>query len=456
MAKVKAMTHTTNGMAAHASTQDALVDMFFAIGAMRGKNPTVLFDRAYAADPVLATKIALWVRDVRGGAGERQLFRDILVHMEKNYPSMLERIIRHVPTFGRWDDLLVFNTDAFKAQAYTFIGEALRQGDGLCAKWMPRKGKIAIEIRDFFGMTPKQYRKGLVALTNVVETAMCAKDFANIEFGKLPSLASSRYQKAFARNAPAEYEKYKAALVAGTAKVNAAALYPYDVLKAIRTGDEVVATAQWNALPNYVGDNRILPIIDVSGSMGCAAGGSGSVSCMDVAISIGMYLATHNTGDFNGLFMSFSQNPTISKMKGTLRQMEAQVRGAEWGYNTNLERAMRVLLAHCKQNQVKKVDLPEYLMIMSDMQFDQATGGMSVTAMDMIRAEFAAAGYDVPKVVFWNINAHGNTPATFNEAGVALVSGFSPAIVRSVLAAKTFTPYDVMMETIGSERYDVL
>ena len=143
-------------------------------------------------------------------------------------------------------------------------------------------------------------------------------------------------------------------------------------------------------------------------------------------------------------------------MKGTLRQMEARVRGAEWGYNTNLERAMKVLLAHCKKNRVKSADLPEYIMIMSDMQFDQATGGMSVTAMDMIRTEFANAGYVVPKVVFWNINAHGNTPATFNEAGVALVSGFSPAIVRSVLAAKTFTPADVMMETIGSERYDVL
>jgi hypothetical protein len=215
---------TTNGMKAQQNSTHPVVDLFFAAGASRGKNITQLFESAYQFDTDLTMKVALWLRDVRGGAGERQLFRDVLVHLEKFHPDMLSKVIPHVPIFGRWDDLLVFKTTAFKHLAYTFIGDALREGNGLAAKWMPRKGNIAVEIRHFFGMTPKQYRKSLVALTNVVETLMCAREFDKIEFGKIPSLASARYQKAFGRNAPDAYGEYKAALVKGEAKINAGAV----------------------------------------------------------------------------------------------------------------------------------------------------------------------------------------------------------------------------------------
>ncbi len=152
-----AVARTTNGMKAKAHSGNALVDLFYKIGASRGKSVTADFEKAFQEDADLAMKIAFWSRDVRGGAGERQIFRDILAHLEKLHPEVLEKVLPFVAEFGRWDDLLIFKTEKFKHMAYTLLGDALRARNGLAAKWTPRQGPIAVEIRNFFGMTPKQY-----------------------------------------------------------------------------------------------------------------------------------------------------------------------------------------------------------------------------------------------------------------------------------------------------------
>lgn len=453
--KTPVAARTTNGMKAQASTMNAVVDLFYNIGASRGKNIVAQFERAYAHDPVLATKVALWARDVRGGAGERQLFRDILVHLEDIHPDMLDRILPHIAEFGRWDDLLVFKTEAFKAKAYTLIGDALRAGNGLAAKWMPRKGPIAVEMRNFFGMSPKQYRKSLVALTNVVETPMCAKEFETIEFGKLPSLAAARYQKAFNRNAPTAYAAYKAKLETGEAKINAAAVYPYDVVKSIRMGDKAVAKAQWEALPDFMTDAPVLPMVDVSGSMGCAVGGNANLTCMDVAISLGLYCADKNKGAFKDAFLTFSERTKLEVLKGDILSKYAQLSRAEWGMSTNLHGAFDAILKVATSQNVPEADMPKTLLILSDMQFNQCCR-FDDSAFEMIARKYEAAGYTMPNIVFWNLHASGNVPVSFDQKGVALVSGFSPAIMKSILAGKDFTPEAIMMDTIGSERYDVL
>ena len=203
---------TANGMKAHKSTASACVDLFFKLGAMRGKDVTKEFVSAYVEDKDLALRIAQHARDVRGGAGERKVFRDILVHLEKHDPASAKALLAKVPEIGRWDDIFVFKGKELKTAAYTMLGDALRQGNGLAAKWTPRKGPIAAEIRAFYGMTPKQYRKSLVNLTQVVESQMCAKDWDNINFSHVPSLAAARYKKAFNRNTEA-YAKYVAELM---------------------------------------------------------------------------------------------------------------------------------------------------------------------------------------------------------------------------------------------------
>ena len=456
VATTPAVARTENGMKAKAHSGNALVDLFYKIGASRGKSVTADFERAFQEDADLAMKIAFWSRDVRGGAGERQIFRDILVHLEKLHPEVLEKAMPFVAEFGRWDDLLIFKTEKFKHMAYTLIGDALRERNGLAAKWMPRQGPIAVEIRNFYGMTPKQYRKSLVALTNVVETKMCAKDWNSIEFGKLPSLASARYNKAFARNAQEAYSAYKARLVKGTDKVNASAVYPYDVIKTLRHGGEsVVADAQWASLPNYIGDASVMPLVDVSGSMCCPVGGNANLQCIDVALSLGLYCADKNTGVFKDTFLTFSAKPKAQVVKGTLAQKMSQMNSSDWGMNTNLHAAFDEILRIAVKGGVNASDMPKTLLILSDMQFDQCVS-YDDSAHQMIVRKYKDAGYEVPNVVFWNLNSKDNVPVKFDKRGTALVSGFSPAVMKGILSGADMTPYGIMLATVDVDRYSVL
>ena len=459
---------TENGMVTYTSSLNACVDLFFTIGASRGKNVTAQFERAFQENPELATKILLWARDVRGGAGERQIFRDMLLNIEENHNEYLVPVMKAVPEIGRWDDLLVLKTDAAQTVAFDMIGAALEADDALCAKWMPRKATktnpMAAKIRTHLGWSPKRWRKTLSSLTEVVETNMCAQDWDNINFNHVPSLASSRYQKAFDRNAPVAYGAYKDALVRddGTAKVNAGAVYPYDVLKpAISNGwgrhtvaNKEVIKAQWEALPNYLGGEAILPMVDVSGSMYCEA--AGNLSCMDVAVSLGLYIADKNTGAFKDMFMTFHSSPKIETLGGDILAKVRQIQDASWGMSTNIEAAFSAVLKVATANQVAQDEMPEFILILSDMEFDCCRNA-GQSAIQMMEAKFEKAGYKLPRIVFWNLNARNpnNKPVRFDKAGTALVSGFSPAIMKSILAAEDFTPEAVMLSTVDIPRYDI-
>ena len=461
-------TRTTNGMKARKSSANACVDLFYNIGASRGKNIVPAFTAAYVENSDLALRIAQWARDARGGSGERQVFRDILVHLEKTNPEDAMRLMAKIPEIGRYDDLLVFKTKPVKAKAYTMLGDALRAKNGLAAKWTPRKGEVAREIREFFGMTPKQYRKSLVALTNVVETQMCAQDWDNINYSHVPSVAHARYKKAFGRHGTT-YAEYVTKLVKGEAgvKVNAGAVFPYDVLKGRIGGwmkfnktETDLIQKQWEAMPNYVGDANVLPLVDVSGSMTCSAGGPGSKSnltCLEVAVSLGLYFADKNKGKFKDTFLTFSSKPELMHLKGNINQKIDQMVTSNWDMSTDLHKAFDKILKTATENSVPQAEMPETLVIFSDMQFNQCVKHDD-SAMQMIARKYEAAGYTLPKVVFWNLNAsYGNTPVSFDKSGTALVSGFSPALATSVLSndLEDFTPEAIMLKTVMKDRYDL-
>lgn len=464
---------TQNGMPTLGSSLNKNVDLFFAIGSSRGKDVTSVFESAYQENRETAMRCLLWARDVRGGCGERQTFRNLLKHLEKGHPNSLLTILQYVPEYGRWDDLLIFEAGSFvQEQAFDMVKTALAANDGLAAKWMPRKGTTAVALRKHLGMTPKQYRKTLVNLSKTVETQMCAKDWSNINFNHVPSVAAGRYQKAFYKNAETEYTEYRENLVKndGSAKINAGAVYPYDVIKSMNNGDVDVSIAQWNALPNYMGDDKILPMVDTSGSMCCKVNETGSVSCMDVAVSLGLYIADKQKGPFKDSILTFSAKPELQVLRGTIYDKYNQLRRANWDMNTNVMAAFDLILNVATENSLKQSSMPKYLLILSDMEFDSATasrsgmygrGGptpnMDDAAFTQARKKFEAAGYDLPGIVFWNLNARqGNVPVRYNEQGACLVSGFSPAIVESILAAKTLTPESIMIETLYGDRYDVV
>ncbi len=465
-------TVTENGMTTNSSSLNSCVDLFFTIGAMRGQDKDRLirnFSLALLEDPARAMKILFWVRDVRGGAGERQIFRDVMQYLAENHTDFLMKNIPYVSEFGRWDDLLTLVGTKLETEALTQIRWGLDAKNGLCSKWMPRKGPIAAKLRTFLEMSPKQYRKTLVELTHVVETQMCANEWENIEFGKLPSVASARYQKAFWKRNEEGYKSYIASLQKGEAKINAGAVYPYDVTKSLQRGNSDVAIEQWKALPNYMegSEDRILPVVDVSGSMQASAGGNKNVSCMDVSISLGLYISERNAGAFKDAFITFSAEPQLQILKGNLRDRFAQLQTADWGYNTDLVKVFDLILDQAAKNSVLESEMPTKILVLSDMEFDKATETVSgwekthiatkwdATAQEMIEQKYAAAGYKVPAIVYWNIQSRGNRiPVAFDETGTALISGFSPSILKTVAKGQVSNPQVIMDDAILSSRYD--
>lgn len=460
---------TTNGMRARTTTSSAAVDLFGSIGAMRGKDVIPSFKAAFEENRDLALRIAQWARDIRGGSGERQLYRDILVYLEQIEPQLLieSRLLDNIPEIGRFDDLLIFSNPEVKNRALGVFIRALHNGNALAAKWAPRKGVLAVELRKQMGLTPKQYRKLIVGMTKVVEQDMCARNWDSINFSHVPSLAMTKYMAAFQRNAPESFKAYKDALKRndGSAKVNASAVYPYQVTTMIGSAMDTsyctsytykynqIAESMWEALPNYMNGKNAIAVVDNSGSMTARITGTNNVTCLDVAVSLGIYIASKSTGAFRDLSISFSNNAKFIKHSGTLNERMAQVTSAKWG-STNLHSVFNLILYHAVANRVPQADMPEMIIIMSDMQFNRCVKHDD-SALQMIRRKYEDAGYEIPQVVFWNLNDYGNKPAKFDDSGVALISGFSPALMESVLAVDTdkFTPESVMLRAIGKERY---
>jgi len=465
---------TENGMTTNSTTLNSCVDLFFKIGALRGQErqkKVNAFSKAFSEDALTAMRILFWARDVRGGAGERGTFRDIITYLAQSKTEVLRKNIGLISEYGRWDDLLTLVGTKLEGDALTEIEKALKDGNGLCAKWMPRgntknreKKRWASALRSHLGMKPKDYRKMLSESSNTVEQLMCAKEFSNITYSHVPSKAMSDYMKAFSKNDGTRFQSYLEALSKGETKINAGAIYPYDVTKNLRHGSSDGAVEQWKALPNYMEGNseRVLPVVDVSGSMGCSAGNSSTVTCMEVAISLGLYISERNEGPFKDAFFTFSSRPTLEYLKGDLRDRYNQLARADWGGSTDLEATFRVLLEKAKTGNVSEVDMPTMIIILSDMEFNQATGngwGRSTsdwnpTSQKMIEKMYEDAGYKMPKVAYWNIHSRNdNNPVQFNNTGTALVSGFSPALLTSLLAGKDLTPYSMMMDIVGNERY---
>ena len=389
-----------------------------------------------------------------------------MAYLIEKDPVGFADIMTLIPEYGRWDDLKAFENTAAEEYALATIITALERGDALCAKWMPRKGSFAAKIRDFLNLSPKQYRKLLVGLTNVVETQMCAKEWDEINFEHVPSLAMSRYGMAFTKNAQDSFSKYVESLKKGEVKVNTVAIYPYDVTKALFKND--AAEEQWKALPNFLEGNteKILPLVDVSGSMSNVCGGN--LTCMDVAISLGLYISERNEGPFKDHFLTFSSNPELQHLTGDLKDRFNQMKRADWGMSTNLEKAYKLILDQALNHNISQEEMPTQLLILSDMEFDQATdqreevfgwGEQSrdtwnPTAQEMVEKMFTDAGYKVPNIVYWNIQSrNGNVPVRFDQDGTALISGFSPSIMTSLLGGAEMNPQSIMMETIGKERY---
>jgi hypothetical protein len=480
----------------------------FAMGAaMRTRSDEdviLMFRKAYAENPVYALKCLFYIRDIRGGQGERRFFRVVMKDLAKQDTDAVIRNLTHIPEFGRWDDLYVFVGTPVEAVAFDFMKNQLAldvscKTPSLLAKWLKSENTssqksryLAAKTRIAFGMNHKQYRKTLSILRariNVLERLMSENRWDEIEFDKIPSRAGMIYKNAFARHdiermkKDPEVQSYADFAKDDTKKVNAKALYPYECVseafKVMRGGwygynsqvsmdntNRLMVNKYWDNLEDYFKGASFngMAIVDTSGSM-C---GSNADAPINVAISLGLYCAEKAKGPYNGHFITFSSNPTFMKVEGVdFCDKVIRISGADWGGSTNVEAAFDMMLDVALKNHLSQSDIPENLIIISDMEFNSCVtsgarstsrwgggGNVNDTLFEAMAKKWAAHGYKMPHLIFWNVQARQNNIPMIGNGNVSYVSGMSPSIFETIMTGKT--GYDLMMEKLNSPRYEVI
>ena len=467
-------TYTENGSVTYRSTGRDCLDLFATIGALRRESEqeiTARFLRAYAEDPDLAMKILFYGRDVRGGLGERRVFRILLRWLAVSKPESVVRNLPYVAEYGRWDDVLVLLDTPCRAEALALLKQqfdadlAALSSDGdvsLLGKWLPSVNasndetiRAAKQIANAFGLSDRDYRKTLTKLRaqiRILENNLRERDYT-FDYSKQPSKAMFKYRKAFLRNDAERYGAFMQRVSTGEVKLNTGALYPYEIIeKAYHCDDaeRLSLDATWRALADYTQDENALVVADGSGSMYWG----GKPMPAAVAQSLAIYFAEHNRGAFRNHFITFSMNPRLVEIKG--RDIVDKARYCETFNecaNTNIQKVFELVLNAAVRNRVLQTDLPSTLYIISDMEFDSCAAGASLTNFEYAAKLFRQAGYRLPNVVFWNVSSRNQQqPVTMNEQGVALVSGCSPRIFSMVMEG-SLDPFTFMLSVIDTERY---
>lgn len=467
MQKNQNKAYTANGALSNKSTLSDVLDLFYHAPARRGQNNTKLFADAYSEDSLLALKTIFYVRDIRGGQGERETFRQALRWLYTNDKATFEKIVDLVPVYGRWDDILEFVDNGVVRFAITqqLRKDRFSDNPSLLAKWMPMANThgngakatanrvLAGKWANALGLSEANYRRTIVSIRkklNLVETLMSAGKWDEINFEHVPSRAGMLLRKAFSKRQAERYVAYLESVKKGDKKINASTLYPYEIVGKVMSGvwDETLE-AQWYALPDYVegDDSNAMVIADVSGSM--------SGVPIQVSISLALYIAERNKGAFHNYFMVFSGTSELIAVKGkTLKDKinHVQKSDATWGQNTNLQAAFDSILRAAVQNRVPENEMPKKLFIISDMQFDSS--GANRTNFEVMKAKYAKAGYVLPTVVFWNVNStNKEAPVTLDQRGVYLVSGASPSIFKAAINTRAINPMEMLLDVINSDRY---
>lgn len=486
--------YTENGAVKHTTTKSALLDMFAMGAAYRSRSDAdciLLFKNAYEENPKYALKCLFWCRDIRGGAGERRFFRVCMNWLAKNDIDAARRNMKYIAEYGRYDDFYCFVDTPLEKEMFEFLKEQLiydmsGAAPSLLAKWLcscnassPKTIALGNKTRQAFGLTQKEYRKVLSTLRkriNVLERLMSAGKWEEIEFDKIPSKAGLKYKKCFA-NKDIIKKQYENFAKDKTTKVNAAALYPYEVVeKALQcryysmdNTDRLMVNKYWENLPNWVKDANFngICVCDTSGSM--------NGKPINVAISLSLYCAERAGGPFANHYISFASRPQLIETKGVdFVDKVRRIYDTNLIDNTNIEAVFDLLLDTAKRNNCSQEEIPQNILVISDMEFDAAAGditrynyntrryeyitGMTranaETVMEGVARKWAAAGYKMPHIVYWNVDARQNNIPMLGNGPISYVSGFSPSIFQTILTGKT--GFDLMMEALNGERYVVI
>lgn len=429
-------------------------------------------------------KWLFFLRDVRGGLGERRAFRVIMKYLATGYTDMVGRMVEIMAEYGRFDDLLCLMGTPVEDKVLSYIATQLKadmenmlnkESISLCAKWMPSintssedSRAVAVKLKNYMGLTAKEYRKmlsGLREYLGVIEVAMSGNCWEEINYSAVPSKANVLYRNAFMNHDKERREAFLSDVADNKASMNADVLMPHDIVAryVTRTGWRLSVNALdmslemlWKNLSNTVdGAENVLCVVDGSGSMTCSVG-NGNLTALHVSNAIGIYFAERLKGAYKNKYITFSATPKyvdLSKCVTLREKLELALAHNDYT-NTNMEATFDLVLATAVKNRLSQAELPQTILVISDMEFDQATSGSANEKLfATIARKYAAYGYKLPKLVFWNVNSRtGVIPVRENELGVGLVSGFSVNVCNMVLSNE-LDPYKALKKVLDGPRY---
>ena len=473
---------TENGQPAFNNLNNPVLELFAQVGALRNRTPDVIankFISAFNFDPALTTKMLFYAGNVRGGLGERRTFRIGLKTLANYAPKYIRNNLGLIPFFNRWDSVLSLINTPVEQSMWKLVWEQLKNDvEGathnkpisLLAKWLPSENTSSQETRQLarkvmknLDITPRTYRKTLSKLRkyiDVVERKMSGKEWEKINYEAVPSYAMKNYSKAFTRHDTERFSAYIDGLKSGKTKVNSATLYPYDIAAKAEKIDysdseaRQLLDAQWNGLPNYVeGENNYIVMADVSGSM--------MGRPIQSSTSLAAYFAERNKGAYHNLFMTFTDIPRFCDISGKTDAFGklSAVYESPVGYNTNLEAAFDLVLETAIRNGILQVEMPKAIIVISDMEIDwilQRDLSRPDDFFSQIESRFNRAGYEMPKLVCWNVEARNDTFLSKNP-NLIYVSGNSPSTFKELTGALSGkTSWDIMIETLNNPIYDCI
>lgn len=495
---------TENGAVGYQTTTHSLLDLNFMVSSLRDRDEKFIikeFIKAYYESPKYAVKWLFFLRDIWEGLGERRTFRICMGYLAKSHPKIAGAVMELIPEYGRYDDLLLYLDTSLCNKVCSFLKEQLdkdvetmQHGEpiSLLAKWLPSVNTSSADTRRCarflakkFEMSEKEYRKTLSALRaygNVVEVKMSASRWEEIEYQKVPAKANLKYDVAFRRHDEKRRSEYLFDVLMGKAKLNGKGIMPYEVIhrffkaQTYQTDgleDDMLSELMWKHMieqgfENEWGFEDCIVVADGSGSMRAHASGSTSVTAIEICDSLAIYFAEQLKGIFHNKAITFSAHPRLIDLeagKNLKEKIEIMMAHNEIS-NTNIEAVFDMLLRMAVSNKVSKEELPKQVLIISDMEFDSASRPNKWDSKDenweiftpalfeIIEKRFEAAGYKVPRLIFWNVCGRTDTiPKVDNKEGICLLSGFSQNAMKIAADKEEKDPYKSLLSVLDSPRY---